>query len=273
MKSPSSAVNWHASLSTPTRVTVRNTFLEFEEFDLDVAGDSPFSRQVSEPVKPSSEFSRCVSGQSEGLMSTTSGDETGSNFQCAEGTDDGLFGDSFAPQTSYSSSKWNVSASPFFPVGKGHTVQQSYGICNSQGSAPQQVVQLQMFHTQGASDKNNAVASKKWCPTCRIEAMSTHKFCLYCRYEYTDTANTSKDRFATTSKARGESSPEAQPCSGFSEPDLLLNLQRLRYTEAPAFDIELMTKIWHRRLTSSSLTSSSSGACVSTIPIKWSKDL
>ena len=38
MKSPSSAVNWHASLSTPTRVTVRNTFLEFEEFDLDVAG-------------------------------------------------------------------------------------------------------------------------------------------------------------------------------------------------------------------------------------------
>lgn len=190
-------------------VTVRNTFLEFEDTAADRIPDSGFARQVSEPAKP---FNRQVSEQ------TT----TGSGGTLEDTTE---LEESHAGQLAACLARAGVQAEAAIPQPQ-----------VTMPSAPAAFGLPEISPFPGALP----VPVPRFCPNCGNEAEPNHRFCPYCCFQLQWAPAASN---ATT----GISNDAVLPLTGLTQnptvalmaPHFLSYLRRFRYIEAKASDVEL----------------------------------
>jgi hypothetical protein len=227
-----SAGNW----STPPRFTIRNTFLEVEEFD---SGDFPavFAKQVSEPATP---FARQES--EDATISTTTGCGTSMGRQessCTVPFDtiSQTASHDFAPNTATT----NHVAAPFYKCQQG----------NAAYYAPQLMESFNVGNTWG---QNSQDAHEQFCPQCGAFAAPEHRFCPHCSCSFNRTSNF-KNGFVASVNVQVASVPQWHPqrrvagkegvhshtVSAVAE--LLPNLRRFRYTEASQSDVAQMLQV------------------------------
>lgn len=180
-------------------VTVRNTFLEFEDEDGardDIFHGSGFTRQASEPAKP---FNRQVSEQ------TTTG--SGATLEDSVAEPD----DSYSQLSAYMGSPLQHDVR-----GRG---QAHLGLSKSL-QAP------------------TRFGMPRFCPNCGAEADPNHRFCPYCCYQL-QSFQPPPLQVSTlpTHNAPVGLDQVCAPQPGV--PSLLVNLRRFRYIEACAADVEL----------------------------------
>eukprot|EP00411_Alexandrium_monilatum_P056609 CAMPEP_0175439498 /NCGR_PEP_ID=MMETSP0095-20121207/56574_1 /TAXON_ID=311494 /ORGANISM="Alexandrium monilatum, Strain CCMP3105" /LENGTH=238 /DNA_ID=CAMNT_0016739319 /DNA_START=42 /DNA_END=754 /DNA_ORIENTATION=+ len=208
-------------------VTVRNTFLEFEDAGTDSFPESGFTRQASEPAKP---FNRQVSEQ------TTSG--SGATLEeSATEADEG-----YSQLASYLSS-----AFPQVVAGDRRGGRARASTSDISGATLQAAFQAAAANSSMAPMVTQApqgqLAVMRFCPNCGAEAEPNHRFCPYCCYPLQTCTGNSAGGGATgaglaaqpgllpTGKEGAMTSPAA--------PNLLTCLRRFRYVEASAADVEL----------------------------------
>mmetsp|Transcript_126633 Transcript_126633/g.394236 ORF Transcript_126633/g.394236 Transcript_126633/m.394236 type:complete len:231 (+) Transcript_126633:46-738(+) len=199
-------------------VTVRNTFLEFEDFIPGSLPESGFARQASEPAKP---FNRQVSEQ------TTAG--SGAAFEES------------ATETEHGYSQLASYLSSALPVLAGDRRGDRAQAWAPEGASTALQAALEAAVTGPAAQAPpGQVAVLRFCPNCGAGAEPNHRFCPYCCYHLQ----------ACTSGGAGGGGAAVQPPPAGAEdaggaavaasvPNLLDYLRRFRYVEACAADTEL----------------------------------
>eukprot|EP00443_Scrippsiella_acuminata_P018491 CAMPEP_0115281792 /NCGR_PEP_ID=MMETSP0270-20121206/59506_1 /TAXON_ID=71861 /ORGANISM="Scrippsiella trochoidea, Strain CCMP3099" /LENGTH=256 /DNA_ID=CAMNT_0002698611 /DNA_START=159 /DNA_END=929 /DNA_ORIENTATION=- len=233
-----------ALLSDLRGVTVRNTFLEFEDTAPDDLPDSGFARQASEPAKP---FNRQVSEQ------TTTGSGATLEENSTEPEDAGL-----SQLASY------LTGVPL-PGGGGGTRPHGAQMPDLATAAALQAV-MQVAAANSASGGAPAAPAApappsvagmmppvmRFCPNCGAEAEPNHRFCPYCCYQLQQpfpggggTVGSGNRAPAAPLRQRscsqqafGEDRGANASTSNPGAPNLLTCLRRFRYVEARPADVE-----------------------------------
>mmetsp|Transcript_66238 Transcript_66238/g.149541 ORF Transcript_66238/g.149541 Transcript_66238/m.149541 type:complete len:222 (+) Transcript_66238:98-763(+) len=193
-------------------VTVRNTFLEFEDVGKDYLPESGFTRQASEPAKP---FNRQVSEQ------TTTG--SGATLEESNGEPD----DNYTQLASYLGCT--------LPQAFGADPRRGGGLMPEPSPASLQAVQ-------------GTFAVPRFCPNCGAETEPNHRFCPYCCYQLQHFpggggggggGGGAQQAAPVQQQSAVPINVEAGLNVNPSAPNLLAYLRRFRYVEACAADVEL----------------------------------
>jgi len=202
-------------------VTVRNTFLEFEDVSADNLPESGFARQASEPAKP---FNRQVSEQ------TT----TGSGATLEESATE--------PEEAYTQLASYLSHSlPQVVAGdrRGGGARPQGHMTEMENTALQAALQAATVNAAPAplppQAPHGALAIPRFCPNCGAEAEPNHRFCPYCCYPLQGTGGGAAGQQQCSIPINVEAGLNTTP----SAPNLLAYLRRFRYVEACAADVEL----------------------------------
>jgi hypothetical protein len=198
-------------------VTVRNTFLEFQDPSLDeFSNDNAFNRQASEPAKP---FSRQISEPAKTLGSRQVSEQTtvasggayedsrGRELMSEEGTVD--MDDRFHQIASYLNTPLKDNGQNLFMAHEGFdptytevpadALQAAFRAVTLAAQAQAQAQfqhQLQKLQQPAAPEaplmvpQHNAVA--RYCPNCGAKVEPTHRFCPYCCYQLNQPQTTSQ---------------------------------------------------------------------------------
>jgi len=178
------------------RMTVRNTFLEIDEFDPGALEHSPFRRQSTEPTKPSAELYKSWKQESKdaglptkdgGFKPQVSEGSTQDPPQCNEYT----AGMDLCSNSSmedmpkeYIPSSYNPSFGS--PVPQSQALAQQQVVTESpprnvERTNPCEVLKLCNLGPTNSNVVQHDVIS--FCPSCGNKAMATHRFCPFCRFE------------------------------------------------------------------------------------------
>jgi len=210
-----------ALLSDLHGVTVRNTFLEFEDVSTDPFQTSGFMRQTSEPAnafyRQASEQTTAGSG---GTLeeSTTEPDENHSNLTAC------------------------------LRAGLPPACQLQPSVTKVKGPLAADVASVSFQGLQAAPasvpDPNQGFPSQilvpRFCPNCGARSERWHRFCPYCRYQLQPMgAGFTSEGGCNTMAAPAVPAPSTGPQS-CGAPNLLSHIRRLRYIEACSEDIELV---------------------------------
>eukprot|EP00443_Scrippsiella_acuminata_P066619 CAMPEP_0115503488 /NCGR_PEP_ID=MMETSP0271-20121206/69506_1 /TAXON_ID=71861 /ORGANISM="Scrippsiella trochoidea, Strain CCMP3099" /LENGTH=255 /DNA_ID=CAMNT_0002932589 /DNA_START=108 /DNA_END=875 /DNA_ORIENTATION=- len=232
-----------ALLSDLRGVTVRNTFLEFEDTAPDDLPDSGFARQASEPAKP---FNRQVSEQ------TTAG--SGATFE--EGSTE-------PDDAGYSQLESYLNRVPLAAQalgGGGGTRPGAQMPDLATAAALQAVIQAATANSASTSTAapspsppcSGLMPVMRFCPNCGAEAEPNHRFCPYCCYQLQQSFPGGGGKVGSGNQAPPASLPQpscsqqafggdrgaAASASHPVAPNLLTCLRRFRYVEASPADVE-----------------------------------
>lgn len=222
MTSPSSVAPLFSDLRG---VTVRNTFLEFEDIGTDNFPESGFARQASEPAKP---FNRQVSEQ------TTTG--SGATVDERE--------NSTEPEESYSqlASYLNSALPPVAVADRrgGRTRPPTTDVTSSTLQAAIQAAAATSVSQMPSQAPQGQMGMLRFCPNCGAEAEPNHRFCPYCCYPLQTSCSSGGGGpgAATQQQCSPPTQVEGAPAAP-SAPNLLAYLRRFRYVEACNSDVEL----------------------------------
>lgn len=211
-------------------VTVRNTFLEFEDCGRDeLAPESGFLRQASEPAKP---FGRQVSEQTTAGSGMTMEDARNRDFESTTEPDDGFHG---LPYLASQLPVFAAAAAGGLDLGQGQ-------LPNITTAALQAALAMAVAPTQTQVHAAGPQMLPRFCPNCGSEAELNHRFCPFCCFLLQPV----RTNGLATAGPKGPlqpsipTVPEMGP-AGTSPPaqGLLQGLRRFRFVEANPHDVEL----------------------------------
>lgn len=208
-------------------VTVRNTFLEFEDTGKnDMLPESGFTRQASEPAKP---FNRQVSEQ------TTTG--SGATLEESSGAEPD---EGYAQLAAYLGATMPQANMGDFMRGGGNSGQVGRHDPSVMQAAFQVASATGVTAVAAPAPVQQQFPMARFCPNCGSEAEPNHRFCPYCCFQL-------QQPFAASGgMQQGAMQKSAAPVNGEagltvspSAPNLLSYLRRFRYVEAAQRDVEL----------------------------------
>jgi len=220
-------------------LTVRNTFLEFEEQNRDdVFPETGFTRQASEPTKP---FNRQVSEQTTTASGTTleeSAPDTEESYNLSYGM--AMMANKMQMQQSIGgvplqSRRGNgANTRPMAPDVVNSTLKAALHAATT--TLPESM-QAQMV-------SQSSMAMPRFCPNCGAESEPAHRFCPYCCYQLqafvppNNLAGAGPQGLPQQSVGPNVELGTTEQVQKTSAPDFLLYLRRFRYVEASPSDIQ-----------------------------------
>lgn len=211
-------------------VTVRNTFLEFEDINRDdFLPENGFTRQASEPAKP---FHRQVSEQ------TTAG--SGATFEDARGRDLLVEESNTEPEESFPTTlpSWYMGTSLPQMAAAAAVGGRDLG----QDPLPQMMLKAALEATASMAPALPTTAqvlhgrpplAARFCPNCGSEAEPNHRFCPYCCYQLHPFPS------ALPLGALADDSHVGVAADSPTVSGLLSGIRRFRYVEASQSDVDL----------------------------------
>merc|ERR1712151_1065855 len=241
-------------------ITVRNTFLEFEDSAVHDFADTGFQRQLSEPVKS---LYRNVSEQTttgsemtlEGQESNSTTEPDESFMQCLFMVQNGTMMVEAMPGTcgaiSNNASRQLIGmGSPMIGMGASNFCSQIVENSHQTAATPA------LANPQVQQPQSNQVTIVRFCPNCGNKVEPTHSFCPYCCFNLQQLQLQNSQPSTTVQQGpsmrctmfrytqqqsctpAGGSAPQQPKLLGSETADMLGSIKRFRYIEASTTDIE-----------------------------------
>jgi len=247
-------------------VTVRNTFLEFQDDDFFVDPSDRFGRQASEPAKPHSSWNRQMSDQTTAGSGATFEECRGRDLMVDESITDTE--DSLAQIASYMGMGPPLRGGMPFPTFEQLHMPSHMDVAGNALQAALQAVALQAklpplplptpcpVPVEHIALQSAPVA--RFCPNCGAKVDRHHRFCPYCCYQL-QLCNAVLQNAAAAAAGGPSAFPGADATAGLSFPpgqhrlpmasssssqgsavqSPVCYLQRFRYVEANPADVQL----------------------------------
>jgi len=209
----SSASSQSSATDLRGALTVRNTFIEFDEAGIeDALREGLWGRQASEPAK------LCGQGGADLRFRQVSDQTTSASGGAGPGGSDQEDGSHIAQYLASTTFRQQAAA---------------LGAFDSQrrGDAGKSVL-------QEAVAPPPAAQSNRFCPNCGTEAEPSHRFCPFCRYQLM-TGGPTPGGGGGGGYAMPAPAPASQAAPMPLGTDLISNVRRFRYVEASPSDIQL----------------------------------